>query len=244
MEFFDCNCYFGRPSVPDVKRVETARDLLQGMDHAGIGRALVYDVAVRDDSPVVGNELTAEAVAGEERLYPCWGILPPQTELGPVDGFIDAMKTHGVRAVIAFPDEHRYLLNGITFGPLFEAMIAHQVPLLMRANWERVTRLLGEFPSLTVIALEHGSWGEDRYFRPLVERYKNLYLDISRYELDGGIEAFYRRYGSERLVFGTCFPRFAVGGPLLHLLHARIPTTARERIAAGNLDELLGRVKL
>ena len=69
-------------------------------------------------------------------------------------------------------------------------------------------------------------------------------MDISRYELDGGIRDFCANYGAERLLFGTGFPRWNPGGPILMLAQADITSKERELIASGNLLRILRRVKL
>lgn len=245
LEFFDCNCSFGKPAVPGLVELETVDELKEEMDRLGIGRALAYHVSVRLGSPARGNQVTARALTGDDRICPVWGLLPPQTgELGSPEEFISNMKANGVKALTAFPEDHRYLLNKYTFGSLFELLIEKNVPLLLKSDWKLITDILTDFPCLTVIALEHGCWGDDRFFRPLIEAFQNLYLDVSRYELDGGIEEFCRCYGPERLVFGTALPANAAGGPLFRLMHARIDAGAKEQIAAGNLKALLGRVAL
>ena len=104
--------------------------------------------------------------------------------------------------------------------------------------------LLADFPQLTLVAAGHGPWGRDRYFRPLLERYPNFYVDTANYELDWGLADLCSKYGYERILFGTNTPHRTMGGPLLTLLHAPISDAAKRAIAAGNLERLLGEVKL
>ena len=100
------------------------------------------------------------------------------------------------------------------------------------------------FPKLTFVVTNHGSWGHDRYFRGLVEKYENLHIDTSRYELDGGIPDFCKKYGPDRILFGSNYPHTNIGGPMLTLAHADISDSDKEAIAGGNLKRLLGRVRL
>jgi len=62
--------------------------------------------------------------------------------------------------------------------------------------------------------------------------------------LDGGIRDFVRKYGADRLLFGTAFPDWNPGGPVLMLTQADITNKEREMIASGNIERILGRVKL
>ncbi len=100
------------------------------------------------------------------------------------------------------------------------------------------------FPKLTLIFVGHGCWGEDRYFRPMIEKYENMYIDTSRYEVDGGIAEFCRIYGPYRMLFGTNFPYTPMAGAMMTLMHADIPDDAKEAVASGNLQRILSEVRL
>lgn len=117
-----------------------------------------------------------------------------------------------------------------------------KIPLILDGDWNLITELLQEFPRLTVVANPTSSWGQDRSFRPLIEKYPNFYITTTRYELDGGIKAFCDRYGPERMLFGTGFPELNMGGPVLTLLCADIPDEYKIAIGSGNLTRLLGEV--
>lgn len=253
MELFDCNCWYGIAKSPPTAPAETIADVVRELERAGIARALVRNVAIREESPQVGNALTSADAATDERLEPTWGILPPQTgELGDVDEFLQAMRAAGVRALWAYPAKHRYLLNRTTMGGLLEELQDRGVPLFMERRempgmletYQVAEQVLADFPRLHLIIVAHGSWGEDRLFRPMMARYPNFAVGTSRYELDGGIEDLCATFGPERLLFGTNFPETPMGGPILTLLHANISDEDRELIAGGNLRRILEGVRL
>ncbi len=253
MEFFDCNASFGSPMVRPVRFAETAEELLQEMDYYGISKALVHHARQRDDSPVVGNEMLLEEIGDYDRLHGTFAILPLQTgELGTLEEIIEKMRTKNIRVFWAFPAEHRYLMARTSLAPLYDLMVDRNIPLFININescggisgWYLIESIMSEVPDLTLVVAEHGSWGHDRYFRPLIEKYENLYLGISRYELDGGIEGFCSKYGAERLLFGTGYPKWNPGGPILTLAQADITAKEREMIASENLERILRRVRL
>jgi len=239
--------------VRPIRFAENAQELLKEMDYYGISEALVYHARQRDDSPVIGNEMLLKEINGFDRLHGTFAILPPQTgELGSLEALLERMRTKNVHAFRAFPAEHKYLMTTTALAPLYDLMVERHVPLFICANescggisgWYLIERILSDVPDLTVVVTGHGSWGQDRFFRPLIERYDSLYLDTSRYELDGGISNFCAKYGAARLLFGTSFPDWNPGGPILTLIQADITTQECERIASGNLESILGRVKL
>ena len=261
MTFFDCDASYGILDVPPQQYAETPEQLLAEMDFCNVDEALVTCAAQRCDSPIVGNELVVRETEGHSCLHPAWVILPPQTgELAhTVDAFIADMGRNGVRALWAFPARNHYSLNATTFGPLFEELSERNVPLFLPVpemgggshshtsyylGWKFVDELLAQFPRLTLVATDQSVWGQDRYFRPLVERYPRFYLDIATYEQGRGLEDFCRKYGPGRLLFGTHYPEVPMGGPVLNVANADISDRDKELIAGGNLRRLLQEVRL
>ncbi|MHB0874480.1 MAG: amidohydrolase family protein [Anaerolineae bacterium] len=261
MRLFDCSACYGTPDVPPLQYAETTAELLAEMDFCAVDEALVTCAAQRCDSPLVGNELVLEQTRGEPRLQPAWVLLPPQTEeqAPSADEFLAAMGRAGVRALWAFPGRDKYVLNATTFGPMFEDFIDRSVPLFLpldevvpgvsghpafHLGWQQIDTLLAQFSRLTLVVVNPMVWGQDRYFRPLVERYPGIRLDIGAYEQGRGLEDFCRKYGPERLLFGTHYPDVPMGGAVLNLMHADISQSDREAIGAGNLTRLLREVSL
>jgi predicted TIM-barrel fold metal-dependent hydrolase len=249
ISYVDCNASFGAHGAGVYRPCLTVAELLAEMDWAGVDKALVHHALMRDQSPKVGNAILAESIAGEPRLIGTWAILPPQTgELPPAPAFFADMQRANVRALWAFPEEHRYILDRVTFGAFLDEVSERRVPLFLPRDaggprppdmWSLAYRLLAQYPNLTLVVAGNGPWGEDRYFRPLLEQYPRFYLDISRYELDCGLRELVARYGAERLLYGSSFPQFSMGGPRLMVATAEIDEAARRAIAGDNLRRLL-----
>ena len=228
--------------------VETAKDLLDEMGRAGVEKALVWHIAQHDASPQAGNAMLAQAIAPHENLVGCWSVLPNQArEFPPPETFIQQMQAARVRAVRMFPGSQKFLLNAVAMGDWLEAFTAHRVPVLLSlrygVEWRDLYSLLAEFPNLVCVICDHGCWGEDRLFRPLIERYPNVYIDTAQYLLDGGIEAFVADYGPSRMLFGSGFPDAYIGGMMMAIRHARISEEAKDAIACGNLTRILAEVQ-
>ncbi len=244
MQFFDCSACFGRPSVPSLASEPTVDGLLEEMACSGVERALVWHIAQLDASPQAGNIFLADAIRPYPNLTGCWTLLPNQcVEFPPIDLFIAQMRADRVAALRVFPQPHHFMLNKVAMGSWLEPVAEFRIPLFLSvskgANWEIAYSLLAEFPDLTCVICDHGCWGEDRRFRPLIERYPNVYIDTSQYLLDGGIEDFVHRYGPGRILFGSGYPESYFGGMMMVIRHAEIDLEAKVAIAAGNLDRLL-----
>lgn len=248
MDFFDCNAAYGLPTRRPLLPVAGVDDLQTEMKRAGVRRALVWHIGQHDASPQVGNVLLADDLRAHENLAGCWAILPNQgNEFPPPERFFDSMKAVNVRAIRVFPGSHHFLLHSVALGDWLEAMVERRVPLLLSmqrgVEWRDVYALLADFPDLVCLILDHGCWGEDRLFRPLLDRYAHVYVDTAHYLLDGGIESLVERYGPTRLLFGSGFPTCYFGGMMLALRHAEIDEESKTAIACGNLERILAEVR-
>jgi hypothetical protein len=247
--FFDCNAFFGLSMKRPLAPVPTAEALLAEMDRAGVNKALVWHIAQHDASPQVGNQLLTDAIRPHPRLLGCWTILPNQArEFPPLPAFFEQMREAHVRALRIFPSSHRFLANAVSMGDWLEAMVARRIPLFVSLRrgieWRDVYDLLAEFPDLVCVICDHGCWGQDRLFRPLLESYPNVYVDTAQYLLDGGIESRVADYGGRRLLYGSGFPESYIGGMMLALRHARIPDEAKAAISGANLERIIEEVVL
>jgi predicted TIM-barrel fold metal-dependent hydrolase len=249
MDFFDCNVFIGLPDQRSVAPVKTVPKLLSAMDRVGVTQALVWHIAQHDATPHVGNQLLMQAIDAQPRLWGCWAMLPNQArEFSPPYQLFREMREARVKAIRVFPNDHKFLINGVTMGPLLDAMVSERIPLFISVKrgmtWRDLYALLNEFPELICVICDHGCWGEDRRFRPLLERYPYVYVDTSQYLLDGGIEALVADYGARRILFGSGFPESYFGGMMMALKHAEIPSVAKAAIAHDNLSQILAEVRI
>lgn len=251
MKFFDANMYVGRPNKKIFGAVASCEDLLKEMERQNIEKAIIWHIAQYDLSPVEGNRLLSETVRNDKRLYGCWSILPPQTEEVIDDSFFCRMKEERIFALRAFPDFHRYILDETVFGGFFEELSERKIPLLLSLEkgsswqWQGVYNLMKSFPSLVCIFCDIGIWGVDRQTWPLLEKYPNVYLETSLLSLGyRQLEATVKKFGAERVVFGSGFPERYIEGAVCEILHADISASDREKIACLNLERIISEIKL
>lgn len=261
MKFIDCSACIGLdtvnrliinhenyPVIEKVKQAEYAKDLLAEMDFAGVDEAYVYHTSQYSHHPTLGNSKILEDVKGnEERLHPTWTVLPAlaEAEYEP-ENLFKAMQENGIKALRAFPQRNRYMLDRVTMGEILDVMVEKNIPLYVTPmdNWEHIFNALKEFPNLTAIITNYGLWGSGRYLYPLLRAYKNVYIDTSDFQVLGGFEAVCNKFGAERLVFGSNFPCDNYGGPIATLMGADITMEDKEKIAYKNIERIMGEVKL
>ena len=243
LRFFDANVTVGRPQsetlydplgTPEALRRYTQGCALQG--------ALVWHWAQMQGHPESANPLLESYRAAAPGVEVCWAVLPAATQEQP--RLLERLVENRVAAVRLFPEAHRYLMNRVVWGDLLSALADRKVPVVLSlehgVSWDQVYRLLADYPSLTCVLCDIGTWSMDRYTYPLLAAYPNVYVETSMLSLeDGGTEAAIRRVGAQRLVFGTGMPRRYAEATMLQLTHADLDLQDKQAIAAGNILRLM-----
>jgi len=244
MYLFDANCAVGAWPTDRVA-YETVDQLLAEMARLGIARALVSHTLARHYDPVQGNRMLMEALAGRERLDPCWTLLPSSCgEMGSIDGLMRDMADQGVRAVRLYPRSHSYSLDDWQCGDLFRALSERRYVVLMdidEAGWSDIDRICGAYPSLSLVVTQTG-YRHLRFLFALMMRHANLYCDLSNFSTYLGVEEMIARFGSRRLLFGTGLPQSDPGGPIARVFYTQATEADLAAMAHGNLEWLLGGV--
>ncbi len=252
--FFDANFRIGAAMTPDkiiMPQPRSIADILGAMDGYGIARALVWHAATRDASVPTGNKLLAELLQKDDsgRLVGCWGFLPDCEERDlAAEPLFKAMCASPVRALRCWPAYHRFLLNRETCGRTLAGMQERAIPLFVETpspnDWQTLYNLLRDFPNLVVIVTNTGLWGVDRFLRPLFESYPNVHVETSECMLASGINVLAKKYGADRILFGSGFPVYHAGGAMLTIKHADAPEAARRAMAGATLEKIIKNAQL
>jgi len=248
LRFLDANVAVGLPRTQALfTPLATPAELRAYLGSAGLAGALVWHWAQADGHPEAGNPLVEPFRQDAADVWVCWSVLPPLT--GEQEHLVERLRAARVAAVRLFPQQHRYLMNRVVWGDLRETLSAARLPVLLSleqgCSYDQVYSLLADYPRLTCVLCDIGTWSMDRYTYPLLERYPNVHLETGMLSItDGGVEAAVARFGARRLVFGTGFPTRYAEAAMLQLTHAAISAADREAIAAGNLARLLQETSL
>ena len=258
-QFFDCNTMIGRRISRTPFEFKDVDKLVSELDYLGISEALVYHSLAKEYSPADGNMRLMEEIAGYDRLHPCWVIMPHHTdEMENPVLLMRIMSDRGVKAVRMFPSPpvplpeftlqlHRYSLIETVCGELLEILQRYRIPLFMEVqtffaaplvSWDRIEWLLDRYPDLPLV-IGGLRQRDNRTLYALMDRFANLYLDITLYATHRGIEDIVRRFGAERMLFGSGLPVYAGGGSVIQLLYSEIEEHQKQMIAGGNLRTLL-----
>ncbi len=212
--------------------------LLSEMDRHGVEKALIYHAQTEEVSPIDGNGFLEEWL-DSSRLFPQWSITPTPDSLAQVQslhgqGRVRSVRLHNARHV------------GLPFRPwacgtMLTWLSENRVPLwipLPDADADELAMTLSAFPELVTV-LVGAHYSHALWVRPLMSTLPNAYLELSRIEPLGEVEALCGEYGAERFVYGSWYDRFAMGTMLFYLHHTDISESELELICAGNLLRIL-----
>jgi predicted TIM-barrel fold metal-dependent hydrolase len=250
MEFFDCNAFYGY----DVRNtmicpVNTIDELNCEMKQAGVSKAMVSRIEQLIAGTPTANDILADDVSNYQNMYGIWGLLPSHThEIPEGELMLSAMKKNRIYGWRLIPNIGRYLIKDFVLKDWFELAIDRKIPIFINTahgtGLESIADIMKRFPDLTVVITYPQIWPNDRYLRPFVAEYPNVYLDLSYCITDGGIESFVKEYGANRLLYGSGFPYCYFGANMLMIKHADISQDDKTAIAEGNMTRIIEEVLL
>ena len=254
---YDANCCVGRSAKRPPWEPTGAQELLAEMDRCGVEWAVVHHVTAREHHPNIGNLALMHELAGQERLVPCWVVLPGHTEempptvpewrYGPEVAHhrpVSWLMGRGLRCVRLYPKAHGYTLTPSVCAELFTELEHHRVSCFIdkdQIGWMELDTICGEYNRIPVI-LSNTGYRVSRDLYAMLKRHRNLFMEISRYEVHNGIEDICERFGARRLLFGSGYPKYSPGCAITMLACARISDHDKELIANGNLRRFLEEV--
>ena len=244
--FFDANCELGAPMNAKPRYAATVADLCAEMDRMGVEKALVQYLNLAN-GPVFANDRVAEMLEDDpgRRLLGVWHILPEQCdELPHGDALFDAMKARRAVALRHRAAPQRWVPCRMTIGKIMDGARERGVPLLTSHtdyadDWAGLYRFIQEFPENIFIVIPNSLWGTDRQIRPLLENFPRVYLETSTFWLPEGLRDIARKYGADRIVYGSGFPAYNQGNMMSVVRNLELGEAEKRLIASGNLERIL-----
>lgn len=248
IKYLDAFAAIGMQGPVDAKVPWTMESLLEDMRHTGIHGALVYHTIAREYAPMYGNRHLVELIADEERLFPCWVVLPSiSDEMLPPRELVGQMQSAGVLAAKMFPQRHHIALTEALCGELFSALEEAQIPLLLDAGlhgedqqvtFKEVARLCRNHPDLPLL-LQKVRWESTRDILSLMQQFPGISLEFSSFQVNYGLEFMKEKVGIDRLLLGTEWPFKSPGAAKSFIDYSELSEEEKAKVAGGNLAALL-----
>jgi hypothetical protein len=237
---FDANVRVGhRHDQPAPFADQSA--LLAELDRHGVARAVVYHAQTEEISPIEGNHLLEAWLTDDGRLTPQWSVMPTAASLAQIQTLHTAGRVSSVRL-------HDTWSAGLPFRPwaygaLLSWLSAQRIPVwipLPELDPDQLVTTLQGYPDLVTV-LVGAHYVHHLLVRPLLSALPNAHLELSRYEPVGEVEALCHSFGARRLVYGSWYPRYAMG-PILYYLHQTdLGDEELALVCGGNVLRLLSK---
>ncbi|MBP1992263.1 amidohydrolase family protein [Paenibacillus eucommiae] len=221
----------------------------QELDYYRIDKIVAYHAMARSYNPISGNErlLKLARSDGFENIIPCLILSPHYKYAVGWNALEELLLEEKIRFAKLCPKEHGYYLHSKHTHELFQ--IASKLNIHLLIDYEDIIdaagtelpefeNLLQTFPTVNVIvtAFRHR---RNMVIYTYMERFPNFYTELSLFDNWLAYEELVKRFGSDRLLWGSNMPFNKPGSAISMLSYADISKSDKEKIAFGNLELLL-----
>ena len=243
---FDANVELGRRHDQRADK-DTPEQLFEEMEHSGVDRALVWHPHGAAYDSMEGNLILQELIHGDSRLVPQFFCNP---SFDNFDAITKSVKEAAVRSIRMVPQYQHYPFQEWVVGPWLNWMEQEELALWLPTTYtvfEKTTELnpsdvystIREHPHLNVVLSEvhysHVSWAI-----PLLKSLPNIHVETSRLTIADPINRFLEFMNEDRILFGSRYPKSAMGVHVYALHHMGLRESTIRAICSGNLERLLG----
>lgn len=241
LPWLDVNCLIGPRSQPRPESTLTPEEISAELHSWGIRQALVRHTYALEYDPVIGNRRCTEFCRTHAWAIPCYAVVPPHTgDMPGGDALLDYLAEGGARAV-TFHTPHGIDLQCAWARETCAVLEEAGVPVLVQDSdigLREVDWLLSCHPRLHVISLRV-NYAATRLVYPMLATHPTFHIDFTRFPVHFGLEEVTRRFGADRLLFGTGLPEYDPAVAVGMLNYARISDEDRAVIAGDGLRRLL-----
>ena len=257
--WLDSNNYWLSSGLYDeYKRQQAIDDIGQKLQDNDITNAIISGGLACNYDWKVGNErlLKSNLTKNIDNLYYSYILNPDVYFTYDFEEYLKKAYENKVRLFRPFPKRQFFYLNDFYMKKIYKILSKAKFPIMLDLKQLDITgvkyfdinvleRVLDENKDMPVIleaSLKQCMFG--RYFFPLLERFENLYLEVSGLILYDQIEHYVEKFGSKRLIFGTNCPNLPIEINTNRITLANISQADKENIAFNNLNDIIGGIEI
>lgn len=242
---FDANVAWGRHRTRTVS-VDTIEGILEAMDKACVGRALVYSTITMQASPSSfgtadtwdGNHILMDAIGEIPNLVPQFALNPAVDKL---EAFSDDVSNNGIRSVRITPNLHHYPFRDWAVKPWMEWLSFERIGVWVPVDQIDPSELHDTaelYPDVPFVLCE-SHYHYDPWVQLLMKSLPNTHLEISRTVTPDGITDLIEMVGADRILYGSRFPDSPMPPQLYNLHRCGLSETTLSSICYQNLERIL-----
>lgn len=241
LQILDISASLGRHPAHDVG-AGTPGAAIAELDRYGIAEAIVTHSLATHHEPAAGNARLLTEVADEPRLHACWTVLPSTCgELPDGPTLVSQALAGGVSLLTARPHSHGFALDSPDLAALLDAAAGHQLPLLVdlaETDWLALEQVATAHPDLWLILTDVG-YRELRRLCGFLDRHARVLVCTENLSGHLALEYLVRRFGADRLVFGSGQPVRDAGEAVVRLMWSELDDADVRAIGGETMRRLL-----
>ena len=225
----------------------TPADLLAVNEKAGIDHSIVQSVATTPKQVQSINEFIAETVKNAPGRLTGLGTLHPNSENLRED--VEHLIALGLKGVKLHPDIQNFKVDDYRCLKIYELCEEFSLPILMHtgdkrydnSNPNRLIPILEIYDHLTIVGAHFGGWSIWEEASRVLCDIPNLYVDCSSampWISDEKTVEIIRRYGAERVLFGTDFPMWSPVKELDRFMRLSLTDDEKRMILGENVRKV------
>lgn len=247
MRRIDAHNHIAIDFAPDVREehvAQTAEELVDGLNHLGFEKAVVFPEPYDWEYRALHDELGEAVRRHPDRLIPV-ALVNPRQGQAALDEVERCIRVHGARGVKFRPDSQACPANSDAVRAVLALCERLDIPAFIHSGYTveahplTIGDVVRDFPNVRVI-MQHMFDLTGRHSLKVAKRNPNLWLEtsgvLSPYLVRDAIEAI----GPERIIFGSDTPYLPRELELLKITCLGLPDAVTERVLGNNIADLLG----
>jgi len=226
-------------SWPQAEVDLSVEALAAGMQARGVSRCLVSHTTAVFYDTVLGNDLAVQLSRQYEPLLPAAVINPLRYPDCLAE--IDRCLSGGIKVFRLCPREHAYPFSA-QVGPLREVLRRLEPAALLLADLVGLPQpVIGAeiedlLPGPTAVTVDAEQLGVAIWS---AKQGQNLWIETSRLDSGGAVEAAVKHVGAARVIFGSGAPLRSLGSAVMSVQYAEMSEPDRAAIFEGNVLRVL-----
>lgn len=227
---------FGNRITPEI--------LLETMDLYGITHAVCYNAYALYDVTKANTDMIKIVRDSQDRLGLSF-LLDPMLGADSLPGegtLLERLRKWKPESIRICPDAMRTTFAPFYWSEILDAAQALSLPLIIDQQYgndffARLPDIAAQYPSIKFILVQYGAC-RGRHVLPLLQKCSNVYFTAEVMMDNHQIEECVDRAGSDKLLFGTAYPKVPMAGALGLALYADIPEADRDNLLYKNWEDI------
>jgi len=258
INFFDSNFWAPKGFFDIQEKKQLVLNLNELLSYSNITNLIIANKLAHDFDWDIGNKQLSNSnlYQNMDNLYYSYILTPDAYYTYDFEKYVKKAFAEGVRIFRFFPKHHLYYINDYYMKKIFALFSRMKFPIMLDLKelditgnkyfdigvLERILDENSEMPIILETSLKQCMF--NRFYFPLLENFKNLYLEVSGMILIDQIEGYVEKFGSKRLIFGTNYPDLATQLSLNRIILSEMNDLDKRNIAFNNIDNILKGIKI